>query len=215
MLEQPDEQNERLEEPVYGAYRYVREILGPGLRVLDVGCGNAKVSAYLAESGAIVHGIEPAGNRASVASNRLSYLSVLDPTQADDPGLLDAYDVITYFDVLEHVVDPRALLHWSVKRLAPGGSIVASIPNSAHYSFRVKVGRGDWSLSDHGLFDRTHVRFFDTRTVTELRPEGTAEVDRRYFAPGRGMPQRLVHARPNLFALHTVLRWQRAGAAVR
>ena len=208
MLEQPDELVDRIEEPAYGPYAYARSLLTSESRVLDVGCGNGKVSAYLAESGATVDGIEPAANRANTGSRRVRYLSTMDPLD-NDPELLPLYDIITYFDVLEHIVDPPALLLWSVGRLAPGGRIVAAIPNSAHLSFRKKVLRGDWSMSEHGLFDRTHVRFFDTRTAVDLRPAGTEEVDRRYSTPAQGWELWMLDRLPNLLALHVTLTWAR------
>lgn len=160
-------------------------------------------------------GIEPAANRADVAASRVRYLSTVDPTQGEDPALLPAYDLITYFDVLEHLVDPTALLTWSVGKLAPGGSILAVIPNSAQYSFRWKVLRGDWSMADWGLFDRTHVRFFDIRTAALLRPEGTREADRRYYSLDRGWRARGLARWPNLFALHVALTWTRLPTGAR
>jgi 2-polyprenyl-3-methyl-5-hydroxy-6-metoxy-1,4-benzoquinol methylase len=200
---------DRLVPPVYRPYTIVREMLHPGDTVLDVGCGNAKVSAYLAETGAIIDGIEPTESRAAIARERLRYVS----TQLaghEDPNLQSQYDLITFFDVLEHVADPDQLLRWALTRLKPRGHIAAVIPNSAHYSFRLRMLRGDWSLQDWGLFDRTHLRFFDTRTMKELRPRGSNQVGLTFTAPGdhSGWLARLVRNRPNLFALHGVLIWQ-------
>lgn len=206
MPEQLDEQVDRLDEPVYPAYQYVRSLLTPGMRVLDVGCGNAKVSKYLAESGATVDGIEPAANRASVAAGRVRHLSTVDPTQTDDLELLAEYDVITFFDVLEHIVDPGPLLAWSAKRLAQAGRVIAVVPNSAHYTFRLKILRGDWRMEDWGLFDRTHVRFFDTHTARLLCPDGLQETDLQFFA-APGWQRRAASIRPNLFAFHVALTW--------
>jgi SAM-dependent methyltransferase len=206
-MEALPEQIDELPQPVYGPYRFVRSLLTPASRVLDVGCGNAKVSAYLATSGALVDGVEPTESRASTAAQRLRYLSRR-PAGEDDPQLLPNYDFITFFDVLEHLVDPSAVLAWSAERLAPGGSIIATIPNSAHYSFRLKMLRGDWSMHDWGLFDRTHVRFYDPATMSGLCPSGTTEIERAYFVPGTSWFRRAqVRLAPSLFALHVVIVW--------
>ncbi len=119
------------------------------------------------------------------------------------------YDVITFFDVLEHMVNPESALAWAVGRLAAGGRIVASIPNSAHVSFRIKMLRGDWTMADAGLFDRTHVRFYDLKTMTKLCPPGTHEVGRRFYAPGRAWKRGFPRLWPSLLAFHVVIVWQR------
>jgi 2-polyprenyl-3-methyl-5-hydroxy-6-metoxy-1,4-benzoquinol methylase len=204
----PEERNE-LERPVYGPYACARSLLTAGSQVLDVGCGNAKVSAYLAASGATVDGIEPAASRAGPARERVRYLSVL-PAGSDDPGLLPAYDVITFFDVIEHLAEPEPVLAWAASRLKAGGHIVASIPNSAHVSFRAKMLRGDWSMRDRGLFDRTHLRFYDPATMLRLQPPTTRLTDRRFYEPhATGWRAGRLRLWPTLFALHVVLVWQR------
>lgn len=204
------EEVDTLEKPIYGPYKYVYDLLNPASSVLDVGCGNAKVSAYLAESGATVDGIEPTRSRANVAATRLRHVSVL-PAGDDDPDLAPTYDFITFFDVVEHLADPRPILEWAATRLAPGGSIIASIPNSAHYSFRLKVLRGDWRMDDWGLFDRTHLRFFDPATMDDLTPIGFQTSDKRYFSPAsdKAWTAMFLKAFPKLAALHVVMRWQR------
>lgn len=208
-LEALPEELDRLEPPIYGPYAFARSMLTPASRVLDVGCGNAKVSAYLAESGATVDGIEPTASRASVAAKRVRHLSTAYAGE-HDPLLLPEYDMITFFDVLEHLVDPAPVLAWSLSRLAPRGCVLASIPNSAHISFRKKMLRGDWSMDDWGLFDRTHVRFYDPQTMLALCPPGGRLVERRFFEPKAGrLRTRLRHTWPTLFSLHVVLVWTR------
>lgn len=203
------EEVDQLRPPIYGPYSYARAGLTGSSRVLDVGCGNAKVSAYLAESGALVDGIEPTASRAGIAAKRLRYVSTMFAGE-DDPQLLDEYDVITFFDVIEHIADPEPVLAWAASKLARNGRIIASIPNSAHWTFRLRMLRGDWRMEDWGLFDRTHLHFYDPDTIAGLRPPGTIETDRRHFTPARRRIERMaLLARPRLFALHVVLAWTR------
>lgn len=207
-LEALPEELDQLENPIYGPYAYTRSQLGPSSRLLDVGCGNAKVSAYLAESGATVDGIEPAATRAGVAATRVRHLSTV-PAGHDDPDLLPAYDFVTFFDVIEHIAEPAPALTWALGKLAPGGRILASIPNSAHLSFRTKILRGDWSMDDWGLFDRTHLRFYDPTTMLALCPDGARLVEQRFYEPGvAGLRGRLLRRWPALFALHALMIWE-------
>lgn len=212
-LEALPEELDRLESPIYGPYAFARSLLGPSSRLLDVGCGNAKVSAYLAESGATVDGIEPTASRAGVAASRVRHLST-EPVGSDDPGLLPAYDLVTFFDVIEHLAEPAPALEWALGKLAPGGRILASIPNSAHVSFRAKMLRGDWSMADWGLFDRTHLRFYDLTTMLTLCPVGARLVEQRFYEPGAaGLRARLLHRWPALFALHALMIWEPMAAS--
>ncbi len=190
----------------------LRSLTRPSATVLDVGCGNGKVGVFLQAAGAVVDGIEPAQSRLEVARTRLRYVSDGWVSAGfDDPGLRDQYDVVAFLDVLEHMPDPVETLDWAVGRLAPGGAIFAMIPNSAHWSFRWKMLRGDWTYTAHGgLFDRTHLRFFSPETAALLRPSGLVEESRLYSSFGRLSHPRLVATRPRLFAMHTSFVWRAA-----
>jgi SAM-dependent methyltransferase len=205
------EEIDEITEPAYPPYARLRQLVEPGTQVLDVGCGNGKIGAYLRSAGAVVDGIEPSDVRIDVARARLHYVSDQWAGPGfDDPNIQAEYDLITFLDVIEHIPDPQPVIQWAADRLAPGGRICALIPNSAHWSFRLKMLRGDWEYDAHGgLFDRTHVRFFNPETASRLRPEGLVEVGRSYSGFGRGSSPRLVKLRPRMFAIHTFFEWQR------
>ena len=87
----------------------------------------------------------------------------------DDLPAGGTYDCIVFNDVLEHVVDPWSMLDRAKERLAPGGRIVASIPNVRHYIVvRNLALRGRWDYADWGVLDRTHLRFFTRASIEEL-----------------------------------------------
>jgi hypothetical protein len=98
--------------------------------------------------------------------------------------------------------------------LAPAGRIYCLLPNSAHWRFRRKMVRGDWSYDDTGLFDRDHVRFYDTITAGRLATENKLQEMRRWYfpAPGRRHPVKtwLARRRPNLGAYYLLLEWRPA-----
>ena len=90
------------------------------------------------------------------------------------------FGVIVAVDVLQHADDPGALLVALRGLLAPGGYLVASVPNVAHGSVRLAVLGGSFPYGGGGLLDRTARRFF-TRAAFEdtLREAGfrVAHVD--------------------------------------
>lgn len=214
-MESPPETLDALTEPIYGAYAQIRSLVHPGTTVLDIGCGNGKVGAYLSDGGATVDGIEPSANRAEVASSRLRYVS-REPAATDgsDPLLAPKYDLVTMLDVVEHIADPAPVLAWAASRVKTDGKLIVLIPNSAHWRFRTQVLRGDWRYQDSGLFDRTHLRFYDPNTARELKPPGMQEVGTWYFSPGAGFSRLGTRWRPRLFALHVMIAWTpEAGAS--
>ena len=70
------------------------------------------------------------------------------------------FDVIVIGDVLEHLRRPQDLLEQLRQHLAPGGQIVASLPNSGNIYFRLQILLGNFPEDEKGLFDRTHLHFW-------------------------------------------------------
>jgi 2-polyprenyl-3-methyl-5-hydroxy-6-metoxy-1,4-benzoquinol methylase len=79
------------------------------------------------------------------------------------------FDTILALDVLEHLVDPWAMVARLDAALKPGGVLIGSIPNIRHYSVSMPLlFAGKWELQDDGLLDRTHLRFFVRETAIAL-----------------------------------------------
>jgi SAM-dependent methyltransferase len=99
-----------------------------------------------------------------------------------EDGVPDAvggdYDAVIAADVLEHVRDPEGLLEDVRGRLAPGGSIVACVPNFGHWYPRLRVALGRFDYDRRGILDRGHLRFF-TRASFERLVERTGYSTRR------------------------------------
>ncbi len=94
----------------------------------------------------------------------------------DDPAFLQGviekeglFDTILCLDVLEHLREPWDVVADLHKCLVPGGVIVASIPNMRHVDLVVPlVFKGEFELTERGLRDRTHLRWFVKKTAIEL-----------------------------------------------
>ena len=145
-------------------------LVGEGKRVLDVGCATGRMARALTAVGCVVSGIDFDAAAAEEARDTLKTLVIGDLNSLD---LLKAFgterfDVMIFGDVLEHVTDPKAVLVGALRLLAPGGSIVLSIPNVAHSSVRLGLLQGSWTYTETGLLDETHVRFFTPGTVLDL-----------------------------------------------
>ncbi len=139
-----------------------------GLRILDVGCAAGAMGAELLAKGALeVVGLEREARAAAIARTRLSSVLQVDLDTRPTLPFPDAFfDVITCADVLEHLVDPGALLAHLRRYLKDDGLLVCSIPNVRHESVLVPLlVSGRFHYADAGILDRTHLRFF---TITEF-----------------------------------------------
>jgi SAM-dependent methyltransferase len=138
-------------------------------RVLDVGCGAGAFGAELKKKFSCeVWGVEPDAKAFEKAVKRLD--RAFHGFFSADTGLPEKFfDCIFFNDVLEHMVDPSLALALAKKLLAPGGKIIASIPNIRHFSTLWRlVFRGEWSYADCGVLDRTHLRFFTRSSIGEF-----------------------------------------------
>jgi 2-polyprenyl-3-methyl-5-hydroxy-6-metoxy-1,4-benzoquinol methylase len=104
----------------------------PNLRILDAGCGSGyAVTRFLPRKGDQVVGLdmfEPSIEYAQKNYGReeLTFVCAIIDTLPESYG---QYDVVVLADVLEHLDNPLAVLKSAVARLAPGGLLLASIPN--------------------------------------------------------------------------------------
>ena len=97
----------------------------------------------------------------------------------DTPDLPTAYfDVVTMNDVLEHLAWPEPALAVAKRILRPGGKLILSLPN-VQFLLNVLdlVKRNDWEYRDDGILDRTHFRFYTTKSATRLLKQNGFHVE--------------------------------------
>lgn len=150
--------------------------------VLDVGCSVGTLGCQVMEKnpGARVYGIELDKNMAKTAASRLHNIT---QGNMDEINLVDTYgkeffDCIIFGDVLEHLKDPWSAIQNASEALKPGGTIITCIPNIRHidtiYNLVVK---GVWPYRDRGIHDRTHLRFFTSKNISDLFKDTPLKVE--------------------------------------
>ena len=141
----------------------------PGSRVLDLGAADGAVACALRDRGCQVTTVErdAEGVAALIARGLPTIQADLD-TLAADAVPPAAFDVVLMLDVLEHLVDPGALLARTRAWLAPGGRALLSVPNVTHGAVRLSLMQGRFPRTDVGLLDRTHLHFFDQDSLQAL-----------------------------------------------
>lgn len=196
-----------------------------GVRVLDVGCATGYLAAELHRRGHEVVGLEgdPRAAAQAVARTQIEVIQA-DLDRPDAIVIGGRFGAVVCGDVLEHLRAPAATLERLAGVLELGGVLVVSLPNAVHWTARRHVLRGRFPQDDHGLFDRTHLRFFTRatgralltdagfRVVAEHPIEAPLPLEAHVRLPGR-LRARVVQRWPELFALQFVFVAKRAGDA--
>jgi 2-polyprenyl-3-methyl-5-hydroxy-6-metoxy-1,4-benzoquinol methylase len=145
-------------------------------RVLDLGCAGGELSARLRAQGHHVTAVDIAIHPGVEAKVDRFVVADLDAGIPKTVG--GDYDVILAADVLEHVRQPEQVLADARALLRPGGRVIVSIPNFAHWYPRSRVAMGVFDYDRRGILDATHVRFFTRRSFLHVATQAGFEVAR-------------------------------------
>lgn len=96
--------------------------------LLDVGCATGIFLNEMKQAGWQVQGVELIKSAAEYARTNFN-LDIFQGFLEDAPFSASSFDVITYWDVLEHTLSPSKTLKESLKLLSPEGLLVINIPN--------------------------------------------------------------------------------------
>jgi SAM-dependent methyltransferase len=116
-------------DPMHRRYIELLKVVRPGVRTLEVGCGNGSISAWLAQR------VSP-GGVAVACDLDLSLVDVQRPNlefrQADivaGPVERGGFDLVTARAVLHHVADAEAAIANLVASMRPGGALFLIEPD--------------------------------------------------------------------------------------
>ncbi|AGC76857.1 methyltransferase family protein [Nonlabens dokdonensis] len=138
--------------------------------IIDIGCGaGAFAEALKNKTKAETWGIEYMDKEAQVAATKLDKV-FSGPCEDYLDELPDKYfDVIYFNDVLEHLTYPDTVLEKIKHKLTKNGVVISSIPNIRyHNTFMRLVFKKDWIYNDHGVMDKTHLRWFTRKSIQRM-----------------------------------------------
>jgi 2-polyprenyl-3-methyl-5-hydroxy-6-metoxy-1,4-benzoquinol methylase len=141
-------------------------LLAGAQRILEVGAATGYVTEAMQQGGATVVAVEIDPD--AVEAARARGIEIRLGSVQDVVAPAERFDHVVLLDVIEHVPHPDALFEACLSHLAPGGSIVLSVPNVAHWSIRWLLLRGRFDYTRTGLLDETHVRLYTAASLERL-----------------------------------------------
>lgn len=141
--------------------------------ILDVGCGSGAVARSLLGAGYDVTGIDTAEVLVRRAHVRLPQAWFICGDLTQIPAeLVGPYDVIAFFDVLEHLDSPRLLLQSALRFSKSGSLIIATVPAKMSLFSEVDIASGH-----KRRYERNELaELFRLVGLTEIREHGIFRV---------------------------------------
>ncbi len=179
-------------------YAIIGEIVEPGAKVLDLGCGEGELLEWLAQNKSVdARGVEISGAKVqrAIARGVSVYQGDIDQGLADYPD--HAFDYVILSQTLQESRRPLQVLR---EMLRVGRRAIVAFPNFGHWRVRLSMltaGRAPKTrLFPYEWYDSPNIHFLTVYDFEQLaRQEGLA-VERRFFLAG----QRRIQRRPNLRA---------------
>ena len=179
-------------------FHVIGHIIEPGSRVLDLGCGEGELLAWLIEHKRVLaRGVEisAARVRKAIARGVSTYQGDIDEGLADYPD--DAFDYVILSQTLQETRAPLRVLR---EMLRVGRRAIVSFPNFGHWSVRASMAFSGHAprtkLFPYNWYDSPNIHFLSVKDFEDLCRDQNFRVERRYFLSGSNRVTRM----PNLFA---------------
>jgi methionine biosynthesis protein MetW len=148
------------------------EQIASGSKVLEIGSGSGVLANLLSiRKKCRVYCVEKKHNLAAISKNKCVEVLNVDIETAELPYECGFFDYIVLGNVLEHLRAPSEILMKLKKYLRVDGSIIYSVPNIVNWYSRMTIFMGKFEYEKSGVFDETHLRFYNFNSAKKLAQE--------------------------------------------
>ena len=146
----------------------IRSIMGTNLKILDIGCGDGHFLFICENFGFKCFGVEASKVLANYASLKVNG-KIICACYNKELFQKNSFDVITFIQVIEHLVDPFCILNIAKYHLRPGGLLVIEVPSihSPHFLAYRFTHIKKFVKPPHGII-YSHVGYYSPRSLTYL-----------------------------------------------
>ena len=164
-------------------YAIISELVEPGSKVLDLGCGDGELLAWLAANKNVTaRGVEisPARVQRCIAQGLSVYQGDIDTGLADYPD--QCFDFVIHSQTLQETHRPLNVLR---EMLRVGRRVIVAFPNFGHWSMRLSMlltGRAPKTkLFPYEWYDSPNIHFLTVEDFEDLTVAENLVVERRIF----------------------------------
>ncbi|MDD5473795.1 MAG: class I SAM-dependent methyltransferase [Candidatus Methanoperedens sp.] len=145
------------------------ELIPSGSKVLEIGCGSGRLANLLSiKKKCRVYCVDKEPKMAGIARNKCVEMLNIDIERTELPYENGYFDCIILGNVLEHTKDPPGILTSLKKYLSDDGFLIYSVPNIVNWHSRMTIFFGKFEYADSGIFDKTHLRFYNLNSAKKL-----------------------------------------------
>jgi 2-polyprenyl-3-methyl-5-hydroxy-6-metoxy-1,4-benzoquinol methylase len=170
----------------YGTHRLIADELGKNLVILDVGCNKGYLKSF-ADDSTTFYGLDfNEGDLEIANANGYTYIEKIDLNDYKKLKLRETFDVIIFADILEHVLHRNEVLKFFIENhLKENGRVIVSLPNVAHITIRLKLLFGDFTYTEAGILDKTHLHLFTLKSARDFITSCGQKIIREKFSSNR------------------------------